>query len=88
MSRVLNRYKDALTITKHDVYIGRGSSWGNPFKIGVDGNRDEVCDKFYTYFADRVNNDFPPFMRELERLMNIWLDTGELRLQCFCKPKR
>jgi len=28
------------------VYCGRGSPWGNPFKIGQDGTRDEVCDKF------------------------------------------
>lgn len=28
------------------VYVGRGSPWGNPFVIGKDGNRDEVCDKF------------------------------------------
>ncbi len=28
------------------VYIGRGSPYGNPFVVGRDGNRDEVCDKF------------------------------------------
>lgn len=69
-------------------YMGRGSILGNPFYMRNEKMRDEVCDKFYTYFADRVNNDFPPFMKELERLINIWLDKGELRLQCFCKPKR
>ncbi len=30
---------------KYDVYIGRGSKWGNPFHIGKDGNRKEVIDK-------------------------------------------
>lgn len=29
-----------------DVYVGRPSKWGNPFVIGPDGSRDEVCDKF------------------------------------------
>lgn len=30
----------------YDVYIGRPSEWGNPYKIGVDGNRDECCDRY------------------------------------------
>jgi uracil-DNA glycosylase family 4 len=39
----------------HDVYIGRPSKWGNPFKIGQDGTRDEVIQKFRTYlYADQV----------------------------------
>ena len=28
------------------VYIGRGSPWGNPFRIGVHGNRAEVIERF------------------------------------------
>lgn len=24
------------------IYIGRGSVWGNPFKIGIHGNREKV----------------------------------------------
>jgi hypothetical protein len=28
------------------VYVGRPSKWGNPFKIGKDGNRDEVISMF------------------------------------------
>lgn len=31
----------------HDaVYVGRGSLWGNPFKIGLDGNRNTVISRF------------------------------------------
>jgi hypothetical protein len=30
------------------VYIGRGSKWGNPFKIGPDGSRYDVCEAFET----------------------------------------
>lgn len=32
-----------------DVYIGRGSPFGNPYAIGIDGTRDEVIDKFEAY---------------------------------------
>lgn len=38
---------------KYDVYIGRGTTWGNPHAIGVDGDdRDEVIRKFQ-YDFDR-----------------------------------
>ena len=30
----------------YDVYIGRPSKWGNPFRIGPDGNREEVIRKY------------------------------------------
>jgi hypothetical protein len=25
-----------------DIYIGRPSKWGNPFKIGKDGSRESI----------------------------------------------
>lgn len=31
---------------QHDVYIGRGSKWGNPFKIGEHGTREQVIAKY------------------------------------------
>lgn len=42
--RVLNKHRD--TIPPGAIYIGRGSPYGNPFVIGRDGTRDEVCDLF------------------------------------------
>ena len=27
---------------EYDIYIGRGSKWGNPFVLGKDGDRTEV----------------------------------------------
>ena len=37
---------------KYDVYIGRGSAWGNPYAIGIDGDREEVIRK-YQYDFER-----------------------------------
>jgi hypothetical protein len=64
-----------------DVYIGRGSKWGNPYshKEGtlakyVVGSREEAIAKFEEYLLANEN------------LMEI---IGELRgktLGCFCKP--
>jgi hypothetical protein len=36
----------------YDIYIGRGSAWGNPYAIGIDGDRDEVIRK-YRYDFER-----------------------------------
>jgi hypothetical protein len=41
MTTVANKYYQ-----NYDVYIGRGSKWGNPFVIGKDGDRDEVIAKY------------------------------------------
>lgn len=58
------------------VYIGRGSPYGNPFQIGVDGTREEVIDKFRVY----INNN--PALQILIQQNLIGKD-----LVCFCAPK-
>ena len=59
----------------YSVYIGRPSKWGNPYKIGVDGTRKEVLEKYRNYL---LNNK--------ELLDDIMSLDGEI-LGCFCKPK-
>lgn len=59
-----------------DVYIGRPSIWGNPFKEGVDGNRSEVVRKYKKYFLGRTDLK--------EKLLKLPRDTV---LACWCKPK-
>ena len=44
MPKVLNKKRDG--VPEGAVYIGRPSYWGNPFTIGVDGNRAQVIEKF------------------------------------------
>ena len=57
------------------VYIGRGSKWGNPFRIGPDGNRDEVIAKYKEWIL--MNTDLLSDLPELK---------GK-DLMCFCAPK-
>ena len=59
------------------VYVGRGSPFGNPFVIGRDGDRDEVCEKF-----ERAIRNNPPLMDRVRRELK-----GK-NLVCFCKPER
>lgn len=59
----------------YDVYIGRGSIWGNPFIIGKHGNRKEVILKYQNYIINNKN-----LINQLHTL------TGKT-LGCWCKPK-
>lgn len=56
------------------VHIGRPSKWGNPFRIGVDGTRREVIEKY----RDHVLNS-PELLASLNELRGK--DLG-----CWCKP--
>lgn len=68
-TRVVNLKREA-----YEVYIGRGSKWGNPFRIGIDGNRAEVIAKYRDWIVTR-----PGLLADLESLRGK-------RLGCFCKP--
>jgi hypothetical protein len=51
MCRVLNKHKTG--VPAGAVYIGRGSNWGNPFRIGADGDRAAVIAKHATWLRDQ-----------------------------------
>ena len=65
---------------KFDVYIGRPSPWGNPFKIGRDAggtfwSRDDVIRLYDTWIQQEIAEGR--------------LDVRELRdkvLGCYCTP--
>ena len=69
-TRVVNKYKE-----DYQIYIGRGSKWGNPFCIGKDGTREEVIKKYAKYILTRKDLLF-----SLDELKGKTLG-------CFCKPK-
>jgi hypothetical protein len=57
-----------------DVYVGRPTKWGNPFKVGRDGTRDETIEMYRWWVANS----------------SLYDDIGELRdkdLACWCAPK-
>ncbi len=61
--------------SKHDIYIGRPSKWGNPFEIGKDGDREEVIQKYCEWVMAQ-----PDLMAALPELC------GKV-LGCWCAPK-
>lgn len=62
----------------YDIYIGRGSIFGNPFVIGKDGTREEVIKKYKEWFYEKVKNLV--FRKKVYNLIGK-------RLGCFCKPQ-
>lgn len=57
------------------VRIDRATKWGNPFKIGIDGTRDEVIAKYREYILGR-----PDLLADLPELKGK-------ALACWCAPK-
>lgn len=62
-----------------NVKVDRSSVLGNPFKIGRDGNREEVIRKYRSYLNNCIR-----VVDELNRLKDMSDDTV---LGCWCKPK-
>lgn len=63
----------------YDVYVGRGSEWGNPFTVQQYG-RGSAVQKFYAYLLEKIKAD----SAYLERLK--YCLEGK-RLGCYCAPK-
>ena len=69
--RVLNKRTNI--IPDDAIYVGRPTVWGNPFKIGQDGNRVEVVAKYKVHILSTL---LPSAFNELE---------GK-DLVCWCAP--
>jgi len=70
---------------KYTHYIGRGSIFGNPFKIGTDGNRKQVMEEYeqclrkqIAEFRENRNIKLPKYIYNLPE---------DAILGCYCKPK-
>ncbi len=72
MCKVLNKHRHG--VPAGAIYIGRGSKWGNPFRIGPDGDRAAVIAKHERWFADQHH-----LLRALDELCGR-------DLVCFCAP--
>jgi hypothetical protein len=72
--KVLNKRTDI--IPNDAVYVGRPSKWGNPFKIGRDGTREEVVARY----ADWLDGMIFSGMLNLDELQGR-------DLVCWCAPE-
>ncbi len=80
-----NDYNNVYIARKGIVFINNkrypesDSIWSNPFKIGKDGDRNEVIQKYEIYIRNKLNND-PNLIIELKKLKNK-------KLGCWCYPE-
>jgi hypothetical protein len=61
--------------TAGTVYIGRWSKWGNPYRIGIHGDRSAVIAKFEAYIRAR-----PKLMAAVRK------ELKGRALVCHCAP--
>ena len=68
------------------IPVKRYSLLGNPFKIGIDGDRAEVCRLYKEWFDMRVKSNDLLHMETLNTLVKHYREHGKMRLFCWCAP--
>ena len=61
--------------SKFDVYIGRPSKWGNPFKLKRGESREDVIERYRNWLLKQ-----PSLLTDLHELRGKTLG-------CWCKPQ-
>jgi len=78
-TRVVNiKHQNQVESGEKLAYIGRPSIFGNPFKIGVNGNRQEIIIAYREYLRQHK-----------EANTDLWQEILKLKgkvLGCYCKP--
>lgn len=74
MPKVYNKHTDK-DIPADAVYVGRPSKWGNPYKVGLHGDRD-TCVRL---FRESCSRD--------DRVEGIRKELRGKDLVCWCAPK-
>jgi hypothetical protein len=64
---------------KKERFPKQASEFQNPFKIGKDGTRDEVIDKFRKYIVAKLGSD--------SNLKDALLKMEGKKLGCWCAPE-
>ena len=85
MIQVVNKYA-GIPSGGHREYIGRPSVLGNPYKIGIDGDRAQVIQKFREHLDEVLKDPEHPVTRRISQLAII-ARNGDLFLICFCAPQ-
>ena len=57
MKRLQRKRTKGWRMPPNTVYVGRPSKWANPFRIGIDGDREAVVRKFREYAMKKLKED-------------------------------
>ncbi|NEQ13056.1 MAG: DUF4326 domain-containing protein [Moorea sp. SIO3E2] len=69
-----------------DVYIGRPSVLGNPYKVKAS-SRDEVIQLYRKWLWGRIQANDAAVIAELKRIKKLVLSDKQVNLVCWCTPK-
>ena len=73
----------------HARYAGRPGILGNPFEIGRDGTREEVCDKHAAWLDTGINFGCTAATEDRRRAVLAMIPTLRHQdLECYCAPAR
>jgi len=75
---LLNKHKHGTP--RGSIYIGRGSPFGNPYRIGEHGTREEVIEKYKGWLTRKLIDHDPEVTHAMKSL------NADSKLLCFCHP--
>lgn len=61
------------------VYVGRPTPLGNPFILGVHGDREKVVALYKEWFEDKIKDEALP--------SKVIKNCANKNLSCYCAPK-
>ena len=73
--------------TNGGLYVGRPSPLGNPFKLGRDGDRVTVIQKYRRWLWSKIQRRDAAVMAELERIKALVVAGKRVDLMCWCAPE-
>lgn len=88
MVTIINRHARPKPVSGDTLryYVGRPSILGNPFTIGIDGDRQEVIAKYRAYLegALKTNENLKGAINNIIAMSNKGHD---IELECWCAPQ-
>jgi len=72
----------------YDFRVDRASPLGNPFRMSNESQRDIVCDKYKEWIDTQILKKDPSILSELTSIRGALDIYKEVRLFCWCTPKR
>jgi hypothetical protein len=86
MIQVVNSKHHVPNGTDIEIYIGRGSPLGNPYRINHRTTREEAIAKYAEYLPEKIKAKDKPICNELNLIWQM-AKRGNVNLVCFCKPE-
>ena len=87
--RIQRKRSKGWRIPENTVYVGRGSKYGNQFKIGADGDANQCIAKYmeyrFPYTHHGEHNSMQDFMLSKANLQEATKDLRGKNLACWCK---